>query len=319
VLAIPPLHVESYKNSLLRSSKPVLGSVVLLSFSLLCAPVLLEIMAGICEHVRVGQESVQPIREALPVQNGENVRKKIASGEYEVYEEGNEGAVGPFGEEVYDFHESWTLWQTGNREYQVEGDRRFRTSRVLLLSHRFTVDLSRDLAVTRVTEFTTLKWITDSGPVVCEFLLKEMHCSLGGKNPNPARDLHVEATHPYGLLWPISPFSLGSVAKESERDASQATRASLITIEQPSADDPIRPTVLVGDLRYLGVENLEAAGQTWQAYKFSIKVPLHPKGSRSKHTQSGCRSEVTRLFATCTAIQPRLTSASCVVSEPPTT
>ena len=34
---------------------------------------------------------------------------------------------------------------------------------------------------------------------------------------------------------------------------------------------------LVGELRYLGTEELEAAGQSWQAYKFSIKVPFYPR------------------------------------------
>jgi hypothetical protein len=50
-----------------------------------------------------------------------------------------------------------------------------------------------------------------------------------------------------------------------------------MTIEQPSASHPISATVLVGELRYLGAENLQAAGHTWTAYKFSIKVPSHPK------------------------------------------
>lgn len=204
-------------------------------------------------------------------------RKKVASGEYLVYEEASEGAVGPLGEKVYDFHESWTLWQTGKGEYEVEGDRRFNTSADLLRSFRFVVRLSRDFTVLRVTEFATLKWISDSGPLTCEFLPKELHCSPGGKNPRPSTDWHISVEHPYGLLWPISPFSLGSVARESERDLARPTQASLIEIEQPSADNPISPAILTGELRYLGIESIEEAGQNWQAYKFSLKVPLHPK------------------------------------------
>jgi hypothetical protein len=70
---------------------------------------------------------------------------------------------------------------------------------------------------------------------------------------------------------------LGGVTKESERDPAQATCASLITIEQPGASDPVSPMVLVGELQYLGVEDIEAASRTWRAYKFSIRVPLHPE------------------------------------------
>ncbi|MGO9588538.1 MAG: hypothetical protein ACLP3K_00650, partial [Candidatus Acidiferrales bacterium] len=52
-------------------------------------------------------------------------RAKIAEGEYAVVEKGNFGAAGPFGEEVYDFHETWTIWHTGSGEYEVEGKREF--------------------------------------------------------------------------------------------------------------------------------------------------------------------------------------------------
>jgi hypothetical protein len=171
-------------------------------------------------RIDVSHIPFQAIQESSSSEEGKNNRKRIAAGEYEVYEEANEAAVGPFGETVYDFHESWTLWQVGKQGYQVDGERQFRTSEDLLASRRFHVDLSRDLTVTTVTEFGTLKWIKDSGPLACEFLTTEMHCSLGGKHPDPSRDWHIEAEHPYGLLWPISPFSLGSVAKESERDPS---------------------------------------------------------------------------------------------------
>jgi hypothetical protein len=254
-----------------------LGSFLLLSFVLLNLPVFWGARIGSVENDGREQTSVQRIQERTSAEEGKNDRKKMAAGEYEVYEEAKESGVGPFREKVYDFHESWTLWQVGNREYKVEGERQFRTSEDLLISRRFRVDLSRDLTVTKVTEFASLKWIKDSGPLGCEFLSKEMHCSLGGKNPDPSKDWHIEAEHPYGLLWPISPFSLGSIARESERDPSRATRVSLISIEQPDANNPISAMVLVGDLRYLGVEKIEAADKTWEAYKFSIKVPLHPK------------------------------------------
>ncbi len=226
-------------------------------------------------------DGTRPRANAQATQTGpsarEEVPKKMAAGEYEVYEEANEGLVGPHGEEVRNFRESWTLWQNAKREYQADGERRFETLKKGPQSHRFEVELSRDLTVMKIVEFSSLLWVADSGPLTCDFLRNEMHCSQGGKSPDPSKDRHVAVEHPYGLLWPISPFSWGGVTKESERDPSHPTRVSLITIEQPSADNPVSVLILVGKLQYLGVENLETAGRIWQAHKFSVKVPFHPR------------------------------------------
>ena len=203
---------------------------------------------------------------------------RAAEGEYEVYEEGSGGAVGPFGEEVYEFHESWTLLREPEGGYRVEGERRFKTGKTKEpVQARFAVQLSRDLTVLSVTEFSKLKWIADSGPLTCHFLSTEMRCSAGGKKAEASKTWRFDVQHPYGFLWPISPFSLGSVARESERDTEIVTRVSLISIEQPSSQSPVSPLILTGRLRYLGVEAVTAAGRSWDAYKFSIKVPLHPK------------------------------------------
>lgn len=223
------------------------------------------------------REKIDPASSATVAGSAQS-QQPTACGEYEVYEEGSGGAVGPFGEEVYDFHESWSLTRQTSGNYHVDGERRFRTKTdAALVRNPFTVELSRDLTVLSVTEFSRLRWIADSGPLTCNFLINEMHCTIGGKKPKPSTDRHIPVEHPYGLLWPISPFSLGSVMRESERDPQVVTRASLISIEQPSARDPVSPMVLTGNLQYLGVENFSVAGRSWEAYKFSIKVPTHPK------------------------------------------
>ena len=74
----------------------------------------------------------------LPEQAAE--RTKIAEGEYAIYERHNSGAVGPFQEEVYNFHESWTLWRTENGLYQVEGVRTFESPKDETHSNRFMVE-----------------------------------------------------------------------------------------------------------------------------------------------------------------------------------
>jgi hypothetical protein len=204
-------------------------------------------------------------------------RTQVAEGEYAIIEKANEGAVGPFGEEIYNFHETWTLSRVAKGGYEVEGQRRFQSPKDWFHADRFVVQLSRDLTVIRMTEFAKLRWRPDSGPLSCEFLPKELHCSSGGTDPNKAIELHTAVEEPYGLLWPVSAFSLSGLTREAERDPSVPTKAQLVTIEQPSAENPVSVITLSGELRYLGEENIELASQNWQAYKFALKVPLHPE------------------------------------------
>jgi len=202
---------------------------------------------------------------------------KLAEGEYAIFEQANGGAFGPLGEEVYDFHESWTLWRTEKGQFRVEGERKFNSPKFTPHTARFLVELSRDMTVTRVTEFTHLTWNRKSGPLVCEFLAKELHCSSGKANPGQPAELRIPMDDPFAFLWPISPFSLSSLTRESERDAAHPTQVQLLSIEQPSADLPVYPMVLCGQLQYLGEESIEAAGQIWVAHKFSLKVAMHPQ------------------------------------------
>lgn len=217
------------------------------------------------------QEQVvgKPLQPAIPA--------KIAEGEYVIFEQANGGFLGPVGEEISHFRESWTLWRVGKDQYRVEGVRQFETSAGQDRSDRFVVELSRDLTVLRMTEFAKLKWIRDSGPLSCDFLPVELRCSSGGSNPKQALQLRTHLGDPYGLLWPISPFSLTGITREVERDRFRTTPVDLLTIEQPNASNPVQTTILSGPLRYLGEEQIEAAGQKWLAHKFSIKVAMHPE------------------------------------------
>jgi hypothetical protein len=202
-------------------------------------------------------------------------RAKIAEGEYAIFEEGNGGAIGPFGEEVYDFHESWTLWRTPKGQYEIEGERKFRSPRDVEHANRFSAELSRDLTVIRMTEFAPLKWRPDSGPVTCEFLPRLLHCFSEAKDPKQSVNLRADMDHPFALLWPIAPFSLSGLTREAERDLGDGMEVQLLSVEQPNRYDPVRPTILDGRLQYLGEETIEAADRKWNAYKFSLKVPSH--------------------------------------------
>jgi hypothetical protein len=218
-----------------------------------------------------------PLANGGPLPEQAAGRAKIAEGEYAMYEHESSGAVGPFQEEVYNFHESWTLRRAKNGEYQVEGVRRFESPKDETHSNPFVVDLSRDLTVIRVKEFAKLRWVADSGPLSCEFLPTQLDCSSGGSDPKREIKLRTPLEKPYGLFWPISPFSFGGITREVERDPTRSTQVDLVTIEQPGMATPVRATILEGPLQYLGEEKIDAAGRKWRSHKFSLKVPLHPQ------------------------------------------
>ena len=202
---------------------------------------------------------------------------KVAQGEYVVFEKGNGGAVGPFGEEIYNFHETWTLWRTEKGRYEVEAERQFESPKDTIHSDLFLVDLSRDLTITRVTEFARLKWRRDSGPLTCEFLRSMLRCSSNAKNAGQSLELRIPMQAPFGLLWPISAFSLSGITREAERYPNHPTRVELVSIEQPSAEILVNPMIHEGELRYLGDEDIDIAGQSRRAFKFSLKVALSPE------------------------------------------
>ena len=212
---------------------------------------------------------------AAPGQAAE--RTKIAEGEYAVYEHETNGATGPFQEEVYNFRERWTLWRVSKGRFEVEGVRSFESPKDEPHSNRFVAELTRDLTVIRVKEFAKLRWVPDSGPLSCEFLPQQLDCSSGGSDPRREIKMHTRLDKPYGLFWPISPFSLGGITREVERDPARATPVDLVRIEQSGMTNPVQATILEGPLAYLGEETIESAGRKWQSHKFSLKVPLHPQ------------------------------------------
>ena len=241
------------------------------SGSLLAAGSILCALIG--ANARVTQK---PAGEALPSASQEKPTK-LAQGEYVVLQGANGGAVGPFGEEVYNFHETWTLWRIASGGYQVEGERRFESPKGTAHSNRFLGRLSRDLTIDRVTEFAPLKWRPDSGPLSCNFSQKELDCSSDAKDPRQSIEVKLAVKEPFGLFWPISVFSLSGITREAERDPSHITRVQLVSFEQPSREVPVSPTILDGELRYAGEEPIDVAGEQQRAFKFLLKVALHPQ------------------------------------------
>jgi hypothetical protein len=219
----------------------------------------------------VGQETSEHTAPPGPLA----YRTKISDGEYDLIEQSNFGAVGPLGEEVYGFRETWTIWRTASGAYEVEGRRKFESPKNTPHDNRFLVHLTRDLAVVDLTEFSKLRWKPESGPLSCEFLPAELHCFAGAPT-NPDVEAHAPVKPPFGLIWPISAFSLSGIARDTERDPNRATEVELARIEQPDKQNPVEVTILKGRLQYLGQVHLDLAGQKWRAYEYSLKMTLRP-------------------------------------------
>jgi hypothetical protein len=214
---------------------------------------------------------------ARPLPQQDPAGTKLASGEYVIREQSDNGAIGPLQEEVFNFHESWSLWRDEKGQYRVQGSRAFESPKNDPHSNRFVVELSRDFTVIRVKEFAKLRWVPDSGPLSCEFLPKRLECSSGGSDRQREIKLRTPLENPYGLLWPVSPFSFSGIARQIERDSARPTRVDMVRIEQPSMANPVQAMILEGPMQYLGEESIEAAGKKWTAHKFLLKVPLQPE------------------------------------------
>ena len=145
---------RNYRKHLQSLSRAIFGLLLGFSFLWLGLPAISRNKLPRDAFIPSAPAQTNTDRKKVPADEG---RKRIAAGEYEVYEEANEGLVGPFGEEVRNFHESWTLWQNAKRGYEVEGERRFETLNKEPQKHNFKVELSRDFTVERMMESASLR------------------------------------------------------------------------------------------------------------------------------------------------------------------
>jgi hypothetical protein len=203
-------------------------------------------------------------------------RTKVAEGEYSVYQRESGGAVGPFENAVFSFRESWTLWRTRDAKYEVEGERRFESPKDEPHRNRFQARLTHELRIESVKEYAKLRWRPDSGPLTCEFSGDRLHCSSNAKDPHQKVELEIPMRHTFGLLWPISPFSLSGITRAAGRCPNDVTPVQLVEVVEESVEAPVSPLVLDGHLRYLGQEEIRMARRKWRADKFALDVPLHP-------------------------------------------
>jgi hypothetical protein len=202
-------------------------------------------------------------------ENGE--RQRVAEGEYWLRGGNSTEFMG-----AYAFVESWTLWRLPSGNFEVNGRRHYRS--VLNGPHNgeFFVHLSSDFRVSRVKDYSRLRWRADSGPLSCEFVSQRLICSSNAKVLGQEVGLDSRVRYPTGLVWPISLFSLSGITRSISRDVQVSSTIELIAFEELSRNEPVSATIFHGHMSYLGQENLFLAGLKWRADKFEIKIPLHP-------------------------------------------
>ena len=162
---------------------------------------------------------------------------------------------------VYDFTESWTLWRLPDASLEVEGRRDYESPEYEHHSNPFMVHLSSNFRTLNLKEFRSLRWRADSGPLSCDFLAAKLVCSSNAKASANEVDMNMAMEHPYGFLWPISAFSLSNIARYALDKKGDPIIVEMVRVDEPSAENPIRTSVVVGNLQYQASEMIRVAGR----------------------------------------------------------
>lgn len=204
-----------------------------------------------------------------------DARKKVAAGEYEIVRpaQGREG-IGPFSAAVYDFRESFTLWRLPDGGFEAEGRRSYESPKGEAHDNRFSARLSAEMRATGVTDFRTLRFRPNSGPLACEFHPQQFLCTSGKGAEDPKLDLAMKFN--YGLFWPASAFSLGRIAIGANRETGQVMPVQLVTIDEPNRANPVAASVLDGSLKFIHRKTIHLAGVDWDADEFELAIPMEP-------------------------------------------
>ena len=194
----------------------------------------------------------------------ESGRIKVAEGEYQVTVEGDLG-IGPMETEIFHFRESWTLWRTTAGEYVLEGKRNFESPMGSPHENQFIAKLTHAFELLEVQEFAPLRFRPQSGPLRCAFLLQQLQCDAQAQDQAQAVDVTVPMDRPYGLLWPLSPFSLAGLTHHASANAKKPSPVQVVQLEEISDVIPVLPIRSDGLIRSLGRSQaaFTVSGKSW--------------------------------------------------------
>jgi hypothetical protein len=168
----------------------------------------------------------------------ESGRIKVAEEEYQATVEGDLG-IGPMETEIFHFRESWTLWRTTAGEYVLEGKRMFESPMGSPHENQFVAKLTHAFELLEVQEFAPLRFRPQSGPLRCAFLSQQLQCGAQAQDQTQAVDVRVSMDRPYGLLWPLSPFSLAGLTHNASANATKPSPVQVVQLEEISDVLPV--------------------------------------------------------------------------------
>ena len=125
------------------------------------------------------------------LQKAASERNRVASGEYRIVAETNEGGIGPFAPGIHNFRESWTIWRASDSGLEVEGERDYESPNGKLHTDKFYIRMSSAFRILGVREFKKLRWRPDCG--VHPNVLPRLCPSLPGlrsRSPSLVRLVH---------------------------------------------------------------------------------------------------------------------------------
>ena len=255
----------------LMESRRLLQAFLVLAISLVSCSYTNGQAASPDEPVSKPTNSLRPQAETGPVE--------IAKGAYAILKE--YGGIGPVDAEIFNFHEDWSLSRTADGNFRVEGLRNFESPKDYPREMRFFVQLSPKLELIEAQENTSLVWIPRSSPLTCVFLPKQLQCSTNGKDPRKNPEMSLSMDNPYAFSWPLSPFSLAALSRQSDHNPGRSLDLQFVNIEQPSNNLPVMPITTNGTLRFIGHEKILAAGRSWDADKFELQAFMSPLPRKS--------------------------------------
>ena len=203
----------------------------------------------------------------------ESGRIKVAEGEYQVTVEGDLG-IGPIETEIFHFRESWTLWRTTAGEYVLEGKRMFESPMGTPHENQFIAKLTHAFELLEVQEFAPLRFRSQSGPLRCAFPPQKLQCDAQAQDRVQGVDVTVPMDRPYGLLWPLSPFSLAGLTHHASANATKPSPVQVVQLEEISDVIPVLPIRSDGLIRSLGRSQVAftVSGKSWFPEVYELKA-----------------------------------------------
>ena len=211
------------------------------------------------------------------LQKAASERNRVASGEYRIVAETNEGGIGPFAPGIHNFRESWTMWRVSDDGLEVEAERDYESPKGELHTDKSYIRMSSAFRILGVREFRKLRWRPDYGPLSCDLLRDTLVCTAVSSDPNETLRWDMPAKEPYGYFWPLSAFSLASITRSTNRSAVSGESVQIVTLHEPNTAFPIFGTVIDGELKYLGQEDITVANRRWIANKFILTFSFNSR------------------------------------------